>query len=146
MAHVPGSQESAHPDLTAMLDVVMQMLMYFIMCARFINEQTTADIHLPKSQAAKPMTRGEGDVLFLNVNAEGKVLTLGEPPMNLSQAKFWLEKQAAEFRDPKDNQVRAAVVVRADRDASYEHVYRVLQACKDKGFRKFKLRAEIVGG
>ncbi len=141
MAHAPGTD--THPDLTAMLDVVMQMLLYFIMCARLLNEQTNADIKLPASQAARPMTKGEGEVLFLNVNADGKVLALGEPPMTLSAAKYWLEKRAGEYK--RDGQVQAAVVVRADKDANYEQVYRVLQACKDKGFRRFKLRAEMRG-
>lgn len=30
MSHRFSREEVAHPDLTAMLDVVMQMLMYFI--------------------------------------------------------------------------------------------------------------------
>jgi biopolymer transport protein ExbD len=133
-----------YPDLTAMLDVVMQMLLYFIMCARLINEQTSAEIKLPVSQAARPMAKGEGEVLFVNINEEGKVLALGEAPMNLSEARFWLEKRAAEYR--KDGEVQAAVVIRAHKDTEYEHVYRVMQACKDKGFRRFKVRALMVGG
>jgi biopolymer transport protein ExbD len=143
MAQLSGT-ESIYPDLTAMLDVVMQMLMYFIMTARFINEQSTADIHLPVSQAARPTTRSDGDVLFLNVNAEGKVLALGENPMTVPEAKLWLEKQATQLK--KDGQVQAAIIIRADQDADYEHVYRVMQACKDKGFRRFKLHAQIIGG
>jgi biopolymer transport protein ExbD len=142
MANVQGADTG--PDLTAMLDVVMQLLLYFIFCARLINEQTTGDIKLPVSQAAKPMTRGEGDVLFININPEGKVLALGEDPMNLTQTKLWLEKRAQDYR--KDGEVKAALVVRADRDTSYESVYKVMQACKDKGFRRFKLRAEMIGG
>jgi biopolymer transport protein ExbD len=143
MAH-DRVNEGGNPDLTAMLDVVMQMLLYFIMCARLINEQTHGDIKLPVSQAAKPMTKGEGEVLFVNVNEDGKVLTLGEAPMNLSEAKLWLEKRANEHR--KDGQVQAAVVIRAHKDCDYEDVYRVMQACKDKGFRRFKLRAQMIGG
>jgi biopolymer transport protein ExbD len=143
MAHIP-SGHAVYPDLTAMLDVVMQMLMYFIMTARFINEQTTADIHLPVSQAARPTTRSDGDVLFINVNTDGKVLALGENPMTVPEARLWLEKQALALK--KDGQVRATIIIRADQDANYEHVYRVMQACKDKGFRKFKLHAQIIGG
>lgn len=144
MAHAPAGDDGSYPDLTAMLDVVMQMLLYFIMCARLINEQTTADIKLPVSQAAKPMAKGEGEVVFVNVSADGKVIVLGEPPKTITDAKLWLEKRAAEYR--KDGVVRAAVVIRADKDATYEHVYRVMQACKDKGFVRFKLRAQMIGG
>lgn len=143
MAHAPGHDEG-HPDLTAMLDVVMQMLLYFIMCARLINEEHTGDIKLPISQSAKPMVKGEGEVVIVRINSEGKVLVLGESPMNLAQAKFWLDKQAKEYR--KDGRVYASVVIKADKDAGYENVYRIMQACKDKGFQRFKLRAEMIGG
>jgi biopolymer transport protein ExbD len=145
MAHGASSEEIQHPDLTAMLDVVMQMLMYFIMCARLINEQVTADVLLPVSQAAKPMSAGEGDVLFLNINAEGKLLALGEAPMILAEARLWLDKRASEYKD-KEGKVQAAVVIRAHRDCGYADVYKIMQACKDKGFRRFKLRAMMSGG
>ena len=139
MSHRFSREEVSHPDLTAMLDVVMQLLMYFIFLRRLINEQVTADVLLPVSQAAKPITKAEGEVLFLNINAEGKVLALGKAPMNLAETRLWLEKLASEFR--KENEVQAVVILRAHKDASYKDVYLTMQACKDKGFRKFKVRA-----
>jgi biopolymer transport protein ExbD len=127
-----------------MLDVVMQILLYFIMCARLINEQANAEVLLPVSQAARPMVQGEGEVVFVTVNAEGKILlTLGEPPMDLANARRELDKLASDYR--KDGQVQAAVVIRAHRDAGYADIYRIMQTCKDKGFRRFKLRAMMIG-
>ena len=49
-------------DLTAMLDVVMQLLLYFIFTARLINEEANAgDVHLPISQAARPVAARADD-------------------------------------------------------------------------------------
>ena len=142
-----SSEEIADPDLTAMLDVVMQMLMYFIMCANFIDQENTAEVLLPVAQMAKPISRDDADVLFVNVDQDGKVLILGEAPKDLDATRLWLDNRALEAKTKSgDNSIRTAIVVRAHRDASYDSVYRLMQACKDKGFKRFKLRAMIAEG
>jgi len=143
MSH--GGDDSVEPDLTAMLDVVMQLLMYFIMCVNFIDQENTAEVLLPVAQMARPLDAGrESDVLFLNVDKDGKVLILGEAPKDMDATRLWLDNRAldAKSRNP-DGAIRTIIVVRAHRDASYESVYRLMQVCKEKGFKRFKLRAMI---
>jgi len=147
MSHGAGSDDSVEPDLTAMLDLVMQLLMYFIMCANFIDQENTAEVLLPVAQMAKPISRDDADVLFVNVDQDGKVLILGEAPKDLDATRLWLDNRALEAKTKSgDNSIRTAIVVRAHRDASYDSVYRLMQACKDKGFKRFKLRAMIAEG
>src|SRR5947209_19097482 len=55
------------PNLTPLLDVVLQLLMFFMMCVNFVTEQVSGDIKLPVSQSARPMDKTETDVLFINV-------------------------------------------------------------------------------
>ena len=148
MSHGHGGDDSSvEPDLTAMLDLVMQLLMYFIMCANFIDQENTAEVLLPVAQMAKPISRDDSDVLFVNVDQDGKVLILGEPPKDLDATRLWLDNRALEAKTKSgDNSIRTAIVVRAHRDACYDSVYRLMQACKDKGFKRFKLRAMIAEG
>jgi biopolymer transport protein ExbD len=146
MSHGAG-ESGADPDLTPMLDLVMQLLMYFIMVANFIDQENTADVTLPVAQAAKPITKDDNDVLFLNVDRDGKVLILGEPPKDIDATRLWLENRALEAKEKSaDRSIHTAVVVRAHRDASYDSVYKLMQACKEKGFKRFKLRAFIAEG
>jgi biopolymer transport protein ExbD len=146
MSHA-GSNTEAEPDLTPMLDLVMQLLMYFIMVANFIGQENNADVKLPIAQSAKPKSPNEGDVLFLNVNADGKVLIFGEAPKDMDGARLWLDNKALDAkRKSPDGVNRTAIVVRAHKDASYETVYRLMQTCKEKGFKHFKLRAIIREG
>ena len=147
MSHGAGGDDSVEPDLTAMLDLVMQLLMYFIMCANFIDQENTAEVALPIAQEAKPISKDDGDVLFLNIDREGRVLILGEPPKDLDATRLWLDNRALDAKSKSgDGPIRTAIVVRAHRDASYDSVYRLMQACKDKGFKRFKLRAMIAEG
>lgn len=147
MSHAAGSDDSAEPDLTAMLDLVMQLLMYFIMCANFIDQENTAEVKLPVAQTARPIEKDNSDVLFLNIDADGKVLILGEPPKDLDAARLWLDNRALDAKAKSgEGPIRTAIVVRAHRDASYDSVYQLMQTCKQKGFKRFKLRATIAGG
>jgi len=145
MSHGGGSDDSAEPDLTAMLDVVMQLLMYFIMCVNFIDQENTADVLLPVAQSAKPLSHEDNnDLLFLNVDQDGKVLILGEAPKDMDATRLWLENRAIDAKDKNaDRSIHTAIVVRAHRNVSYDTVYKLMQMCKEKGFKRFKLRVTI---
>ena len=148
MAH--GSSEE--PDLTAMLDVVMQLLMYFIMCVKFsADEVPTGTITLPISQQAKPIMRGAEDILFLNLNTRGELVIFGQgEPLDPKGAAFklWLGNRAmeAKSKSPNGKLDRVFIVLRADRGARYADVYQVLQEFKQQGFTKFRVRANAGGG
>ena len=43
----------AEPNLTPLLDVVLQLLMFFMMCVNFVNEQVKEDVKLPESASAR---------------------------------------------------------------------------------------------
>ncbi len=144
MSHGGGGDDTAEPDLTAMLDVVMQLLMYFIMCANFIAQENNVDVLLPLATNAKPLTPEDNDVLFLNIDKEGKVKILGEAAKDMDATRLWLDNRALDAREKSgDGSIRTAVVVRADRDVPYETVYRLMETAKAKGFKRFKLRATI---
>jgi biopolymer transport protein ExbD len=142
MAH-GGSEE---PDLTAMLDVVMQLLMYFLLSAKLNGEATNVEIQLPYSQAAKVGVQGGEDFLFLNVNGQGQVLTPGEAPMDISKADYWLSNRAQEARAASGGgKITTAIILRADKRANYADVFQVLQRCKKNGFTRFRVRAMVRG-
>jgi biopolymer transport protein ExbD len=144
VSHGAGGDDNAEPDLTAMLDVVMQLLMYFIMCANFIAQENNVDVLLPLANAARPLSKEDDDVIFLNINKEGQVLILGEAPKDLDAARLWLDNRALDAKQKSGGDtIHTAVVVRADQDVSYETVFRLMETAKQKGFNRYKLRAII---
>ena len=62
----------ADPNLVPLLDLVFQLIMFFMICVNFVGEQVNADIQLPTSQSARPMDKTDADVLFLNLDAQGR--------------------------------------------------------------------------
>src|SRR3954471_7064305 len=53
------------PPLTPLLDLVLQLLMFFIMCVNFASEQVSGDIKLPYSDSAKPIEKSDMDRLLI---------------------------------------------------------------------------------
>src|SRR5712692_9833896 len=99
MAHGVGSEGSkAEPNLTPLLDVVLQLLMFFMMCVNFVSEQVNENIKLPVAQSARPMDKSESDVLFLNLNRLGHLEVLGQqlPLATQGQWNDYLKRQYAD--------------------------------------------------
>jgi biopolymer transport protein ExbD len=148
MSHGSGDAgEYVHPDLTPMLDVVMQLLMYFIMCVNFVGQEVNENVQLPTAQAARPIDKSEGEVLYMNIDRDGHVLVLGGAPMDMQATTTWLKERATESpKDKANGKPRTAIIIRADGGADYASVYKLMQLCKQKDFTKFKVRANMVGG
>lgn len=149
MSHAAaGAAIKAEPNLIPLLDVVMQLLMFFMMCVHFVNEQFTQNIELPVAQSARPPEQADqSDVLVLNLNSQG-YLEVGEgrPLETLQDMGRFLRREyehrliLAEGRSG-EKEVKTAVVIRADKNVEFETVFRLLEKCKEIGFRRLQLRA-----
>jgi biopolymer transport protein ExbD len=167
MSHGAADISLAEPNLTPLLDVVLQLLMFFMMCVNFVSEQVNEDIKLPESQSAMPMDKADVDVLFVNLKQfssadfrdrvkpdtlaqlqdkfrEGDpiVQVVGKDPMKILELKFWLKGQYEDAEKvAKDGKVRTAIIIRADKMANYAQVFQLLQMCKVQGYTQLRLRA-----
>ena len=119
-----------------------------------VSEQVNSDIKLPVAQSARPMDKGEIDVLFLNLDPNGKLIVPGQPkPLSaVGEKRYYLKQQysdakhAAEERGDKQGRVNTAIIIRADRSATYMQVFELLHLCKEAGYRKMQLRAYTKAG
>src|SRR5438105_28450 len=69
-----GDTSKCEPNLVPMLDMVLQLVMFFMVCANFVMEQVNETIKLPEAIAAKALDRRDQYILFLNINEQGEVL------------------------------------------------------------------------
>ena len=76
MSHGPSSSEAVEPNLTPLLDLVLQLLMFFMICGNYASEQSNEPVNLAFSETAKqlsddanlkPGDKQEQDFLFLTV-------------------------------------------------------------------------------
>lgn len=147
--HAESDPVKAEPNLVPLLDLVFQLIMFFMICVNFVSEQVTTEVRLPQAQSARPMDKTEVEVMFLNLDKNGKLIVSGvpEPFTTPGQMRFYLKQQfedtkrAAEYRGDKSGKVNTAIILRADTDSNYGQIYQLLQLCKDVGYRKLQLRA-----
>jgi biopolymer transport protein ExbD len=150
MSH--GSTEKCEPNLTPLLDLVLQLVMFFMLVANFAMEDTKAEIQLPQAIAAKTLDKGEGDPIFLNVNEQGKVLLTtfqrveggGETLDNALQVQNYMQLRANEdMRKSGKKEVQSTLILRVDKRASFDKVYAIMKACRMAGYQKVQLRVVV---
>jgi len=152
MSHGPTQGEKLEPNLTPLLDVVLQLIMFFMITVNFVRiDQLNEDIKLPVAQAAVAMDQTAEDWVFLNLDKDGRLAGTGvkglDTPMKL-KAHLQRERDALERANRekgKTGDIKVVVVLRADKDTRYKDVWEVLQSCTDAGFRRWQLRVITTG-
>jgi biopolymer transport protein ExbD len=139
-----------NPNLTPLLDVVLQLITFFLMLVHFGTrlEGATAEVRLPLAPAALPGTDLKFDRLAVAIDAQGRLL-VGGRTLEEDAASAWWAEQAKSRRAGLEtlgertvasaDELPTVVIVRADRAVSYGAVWRTLAEAHDKGFAHFSL-------
>ncbi len=157
-----SSSNVLSPNLTPLLDMVLQLITFFMMLIHFGSrlEGDTRKIRLPVAPAALPGSDLTVDRLSAVLDARGGLL-VEDKVLEGPAAAAWWKSQAAirraglELVEPDrrrelafgsdfEPSVAAAelptvVILRADREASYGNVRRTLAEAQTQGFANFSL-------
>jgi biopolymer transport protein ExbD len=145
--HHSGGSSNPDINLTPLLDLVFQLIMFFMITVNFVQaESSNEDVLLPVAQAASALDQGAEDYIFLNLNKEGKLVGFKRELNNDAKLRAYLQKEhndrdriAREKGRPGANIV---VVLRAHRDARYYQVWHVLDMCSKAGYDRWQMRVE----
>jgi biopolymer transport protein ExbD len=148
MSHGGGDDGGPDINLTPLLDLVLQLVMFFMLVTKFVNDEMSDKIHLPVATQAKPLTAKDTNFIYLNVDKTGRVLrTIGEPMNSDKEIEFYLQGQAKNYAlGDKKAKEDITVIIRADKDAKFMHIHKTMMAIKAAGFKKLQLRAEVAQG
>ena len=149
MSHGPAGgehgQQSSEPNLTPLLDLVLQLVMFFMLVANFVMDELSDKIKLPVASQAKPLTAKDTNFTYLNVDRTGRVLVpLREPLLTPAEIEFHMRQVLrTHVLGEAEAREQVTVIIRADRDARFTHIHKVMLAVKTAGFRKLQLRAQV---
>jgi biopolymer transport protein ExbD len=151
MSH--GSTDKCEPNLTPLLDLVLQLVMFFMLCANFVMEQTSDQVKLPEAIAAKALDKTEEDVFFLNINKDGVVVLtpdqqLGEQSTlenDLQVYNYMKQRADIDMRKTKKDKPQTVLILRIDRETRFEKTYGIMKACRKAMFEKVQLRVKKSG-
>ena len=152
MSASAGGDLKAEPDLTPLLDVVFQLITFFMLVINFGNDNYDNRIKLPVAGSARPQddaSRNVEERLILNVDKDGNLLFNGQVlGSDEATKRIKLEAQIARANlktlnakvEPGEG-LPARVVIRADRDTPFSAWYSLVTTCQVNGFQKFDLKA-----
>src|SRR6185437_15317999 len=147
-----GSEMKAEPNLTPLLDVVFQLITFFMLLINFSNDNYDARVRLPVAGSARPMDDQQAiseDRYVVNIDRDGHFL-YGGKALYIQKAAEEIKKQAERTRlsikaaggkVPADGALPTTVVLRADKATTFTNIYALINACQANGFRKFALKA-----
>ena len=109
-------------QLAPMIDVVFLLLIFFIVLWNYARFETEIDISVPAASAGENPERTIGEIV-VNVKKEGGIIIEGIERTELETLEMFMSIVAA-YPDQ-------ALILRGDKEASFDHIVKVLNLCKE---------------
>jgi biopolymer transport protein ExbD len=133
-------------NLTPLLDLVLQLIMFFMLTVNFVRVDQISDLSdLPVVQSAMPLHSTGENLVYININKDGERLAGGVKLHGASELRAYVTRRKEEIdRVARFHKLQTpteiVVVVRAHKDASWGDVYDTLDECNRAGYRSWQLR------
>lgn len=133
--------EVNEPDMTPMIDMVFQLIAFFMMLINFSEGDQNERIQLPASELAKPAVSPLESPITLHVTDADTVI-IGGQEVSVDGLKPFLDREASVLTMRGKSPSVATVIIRGDMDAKTITVQDVIKTCQLARFEKFVLRAK----
>ena len=137
-------KKSTKMDIIPMVDIVFQLIIFFLVATQAKEEETAVDLRLPMARESKDLKAETNPPLLINVIRPEIARRVGNRPyvwggesMDLKTLTRKLESKKAVDDDKGDKM--PAVRIRGDRDSSFEDVRNALAACTDVGIQEVRI-------
>ena len=129
-------------DMTPMIDMVFQLIAFFMVLVNFTDAESAEDVVLPWSELAKPPTEPLDNVIFVHMTANAEVI-LGGERIPLDRVFDFLRREVVMINN-NDNVTldETTIIIRAHHNAKTGNVQKLIAECQRAGFTIFALRAK----
>jgi biopolymer transport protein ExbD len=144
--NLPQPASEAGFDLTPMIDVTFQLIIFFMLLLNFDKAEQDQRVNLPVSELARPPEAPYEEPMTIQLTKAGTILFAGEELGSIEQLQSALRRETQIIQDYEKKQVEeATIIIRADRTAKTGVVQEIIEASQKVGIRKFALRSEQAG-
>src|SRR5262245_56995816 len=116
-------------DLTPMMDMVFNLLIFFMVVTQFEKSERDLKVLLPDGSEAMPMTVKPREI-FINIDKDGRYFVKSQQVTADELSKILT--QAA-----RNNPASQAAVIRADKRAAWDYVAAAMRLCNQAGIRDY---------
>ncbi len=147
MAQSSLDMSSAQPNLTPLLDMVFQLITFFMLVINFKDAALDQSLQLPVLGSARPLdTKGQEELLVLNIDAEGRLKVYGAVRDVQSYIADEARQEEARLKAKgtplkPGEELPTMVVIRADRTTPFKRLNEIIKTCQKHNYRKFALKA-----
>jgi biopolymer transport protein TolR len=120
-------------NLTPMIDVVFNLIIFFLAASHMARSEIAADVDLPRASTGGPELAEQNRRLIVTIQRGGK-LSIGGRELVLPQ----VEQLISGGRDESDQPERFEVRIRTDRHVPYRQIEPLLLACARAGVTNVK--------
>jgi len=133
--HKPRRSYGCEINMTPMIDIIFQLIIFFMTATQLVRIEAE-DLALPEAGEGEQVSQLTTGPVVVNVHEDGRIVISHQTvrPAGLGPALAEHLKQRA----PADR----SVVIRGDRNAAWEKITTVLQACA--GSRIGRVRVAVV--
>jgi biopolymer transport protein ExbD len=129
--HASGGEEEPEFQVAPMVDVLLVLLMFFTATTTTEIKSQIADLTLPDAQEAKDREKGQGQ-FTVNINKLGGVEAGGRSGVDENLLAQMIKSDYASVKKLDPN-ASYRVLVRADKDLSWEKTRVILKAAASAG-------------
>lgn len=122
-------------SLVAMIDVVFQLIIFFVCTVSMQERAVDESIVLPDAPHGKPLESKPPNEFRVDVDRRG-VVTWNRMPITEKELTAILAKNLAETHDPE-----LPVVIRGASEAKHKDIRKVMDACTKAGIAKIRILA-----
>lgn len=116
-------------DLTPMIDVVFNLLIFFMVVSHFASAERDMKVELPTGSEAMPLTAKPKEI-FVNIDQRGRFFVRAR---EVTQRELGELLRAAAINNPANQ----SVVIRADKRAAWDFVATAMRLCNEAGIRDY---------
>ncbi len=131
----------AEGDLTPMIDMVFQLIAFFMVLINFAQTESNDRVKLPSSQLVKPPEVPLEFPIILHVAQDGEVI-LGGDDYTAETLRVGLQKEIAVIKAEGKSVQDANVVIRAHKDTAAGDVQEVIRVAQEQRLENFALRVK----
>ena len=133
--------EFVEADMTPMIDMVFNLIAFFMVLINFSQSESHDMVVLPSSVLVKPP---EAEIPFPITIHVGKasLIYMGAEELTLASIRPFLNREKSVLRAQGKKPSDATIIIRAHKDAATGHVQEIIAACQNEAFDVFALRVK----
>ena len=138
--------DMAEGDLTPMIDMVFQLIAFFMVLINFAQTESNERVVLPSSRLVKPPEAPLEHAIVLHiadvVDEDGNNIVLGGDSFSIERLPTFLKRELAVIRSEGKTAADANVIIRAHRNTATGDVQEVIRVAQEEKLVNFALRAK----